>query len=182
MNFLSKLTTPLRRAEKNFHRARAAELRADFSKAKSYFQTAAQAYDDHFTEKGEDKARPSQLVMAGITYVRIGRNEDALRVLNTCMALKEIPDAYLHAGYAAAKLGETTKAIDYWARYPKWYEQRIMHAVLKEQIQLLRESETPDLQSACEAIAAAFRKQDKKNESQKRFKRGNQEYPPNRGY
>lgn len=182
MNFLSKLVSPLRRAEKNFHRARAAELRAAFAKAEEYFQAAATAYDEHFADKGEHTARPSQLVMAGISYVRIGRNNDALRTLEACIRMKEIPDAFLHAGYAAAKMNDLPKTVNFWSSYPTWYEQRIMHDALNQQLNQLRTDDTPDMQAACAAVAQAYREQDKENENRKRFKRGKQDYPPNRGY
>lgn len=182
MNFFSKLVAPYRRGEKNFERGRSAELRGDFAKAEEYFGIAADAFDEHFGSKGESGARPSHLVMAGICYVRIGRNEDALQMFDRCVSLKEIPDAFLHAGYAAAKMGDAQKAMEYWKRYPAWYEQRIMHDVLTEQLSSLEQAEAVDLEGACEAIAQAVRQQDKYNENQKRMKRGNQDYPPNRGY
>ncbi len=57
--------------------------------------------------------------MAGISYTRLGRNEEALTVLDACIAQKEIPDAFLHAGYAAAQLGQLGEAVKYWANYPE---------------------------------------------------------------
>lgn len=182
MNIFSSLVAAYRRGEKNFDRARSAELRRDFAKAEVYFQEAASAYDEHFRKQGESGTRPVHLVKAGISYVRIGRNEDGIRVLDICLSMKDIPDAALHAGYAAAKLGRKDEAARYWSRYPAWYEQRIMHDTLGPILHSLQTEDKPDLQGACEAIAAAVRKQDTYNETQKRMKRGNQEYPPNRGY
>ncbi len=48
MSFFSKLTPPHRVGEKNFERARAAETRKDFEKARQYFEAAAQGFDEHF--------------------------------------------------------------------------------------------------------------------------------------
>lgn len=182
MNLFSKLVTPIRKAKRNFERARKAEQRADYAKAEAYFTTAAQAYDEHFSKHGEQAARPSQLIMAGICYVRTGRNEDALDILDTCLAKKDIPDAFLHAGYAAAKVGDKGKAMGYWSRYPAWYEQRIVHSALKETLHRLKDDDGFDLQAACESVAKAIRTQDKENENRKRLKRGKQTYPPNKGY
>ena len=119
--------------------------------------------------------------MAGICYTRLGRNEDALTVLNACIAAKEIPDAFLHAGYAAAKLGQVDKAVDYWSRYPQWVEQRIIADTLRKQGALLR-GPAPDLQAACEAVATAVQRQDKANARTKMSTPERKPVPPNRGY
>ena len=184
MSFFSKLTPSHRKGEKNFERARAAEGRRDFDAAMEYFHDSAKAYDVHFAESEESgKAlRPSHLVMAGICYTRIGRNADALDVLDACLALKEIPDAFLHAGYAAAKLSEADKAVDYWEHYPAWADQRIIATALKEQTALIRTQGEAALQSACEVVAEAVFRQDKENAKSKPFSRGKQKVPAKRGY
>lgn len=185
MSFFSRLIPPSRKAEKNFWRGRDAEMRADFDGARQCFQLAAEAFDEDLSAKATkgDDVRPSHLVMAGICYTRLGRNEDALKVLDQCIALKEIPDAFLHAGYAAAKLGRTDQAADYWSRYPKWIEQPVIHTALKDQLACIRGSDACDLQAACEAVAKAVHRQDKENRKASHFdKRGSHTIPPNRGY
>ncbi|QJB56618.1 hypothetical protein [Pseudodesulfovibrio sp. zrk46] len=184
MSFFSKLTPPSRVGEKNFERARAAEVRRDFGKAREYFEKAAAGFDEHFANlKEKIKApRPSHLVMAGISYVRLGRNEEALSTLDACIGMKEIPDAFLHAGFAAAKLGQLDKTIDYWSRYPKWSEERLIGNVLKEQVALLRNADAPDLQAACEAVVEEAHKQDKKNTRDRLRERGKRDGPKNKGY
>ncbi|QGY38969.1 tetratricopeptide repeat protein [Pseudodesulfovibrio cashew] len=183
MSFFSRLVPPSRKGENNFKRARAAELRRDFDKAQAYFSAAAGAFDDHFARlKDKGKApRASHLAMAGICYTKLGRNEDAITILEQCLAIKDVPDAYLHAGYAAAKLGDADRAVDYWDRYPQWAEQRIVAKALKEQVQALRE-EKISLQAACEAVAHAVHQQDKHNAGVRLMRRGKKEYPPHRGY
>lgn len=184
MSFFSKLTSPSRKGEKNFERARAAEGRRDFGKAQNYFQTAAEAFDDHLADcRGKRKpARPSHLVMAGICYTRLGRNEDALDVLGECLAQKQIPDGYIHAGYAAAKLGQAEKAIAYWEDYPAWADQKIIADALKEQIAAVKAQGEAALQPACETIAEAVFRQDKANAKAKTFSHDNKTIPPKRGY
>lgn len=183
MSFFSTLTPPSRKGEKNFERARAAEGRGSYDQARDFFEIAATAFDAHFAQniKKGSRNRPSHLVMAGICYTRLGRNEDALTVLNACIAAKEIPDAFLHAGYAAAKLGQVDKAVDYWSRYPQWVEQRIIADTLRKQGALLR-GPAPDLQAACEAVATAVQRQDKANARTKMSTPERKPVPPNRGY
>lgn len=184
MSFFSKLTSPSRKGEKNFERGRAAEGRRDFDKAQGYFQTAAEAFDAHLTEcrdKGKP-VRPSHLVMAGMCYTRLGRDQDALDVLGECLAQKQIPDGYLHAGYAAAKLGQADKAIAYWEAYPAWAEQKIVADALKEQVATVKAHGEAALQPACEAIAEAVFRQDKANTRAKAFSHDNKTVPPKRGY
>lgn len=184
MSFFSKLVAPYRKGEKNFERARAAELRKDFDQAENYFEAAAKGFDEHLAEKEDagQEARPSHLVMAGICYTRLGRNEDALRVLDACIERKDIPDAFLHAGYAAAKLEQIDLAIDYWSRYPAWAEQPYIANALKEQVKAIRNHDAPDLQAACETVAQAVHRQDKANAKAKSMTRGKQIVPRNRGY
>jgi len=184
MSFFSKLTPPHRVGEKNFERARAAEVRKDFGKARQYFEAAAQGFDEHFAanNKSGEKQRPSHLVMAGICYTRLGRNEDALAVLDVCIAQKEIPDAFLHAGYAAAQLSQVNKAVDYWSQYPDWSEERYISKELKAQVEELRNSAEPNLLAASEAVVHASHRQDKKNASDRLSARGKKTGPRNRGY
>jgi len=184
MSIFSRLVAPYRKGEKNFERARAAELRRDFDTAKAYFQTAAEAFDLHRAKKQEkgQEVRLSHLVMAGICYTRLGRNEDGLSALDASIALKNVPDAFIHAGYAAAKLGHANKAMDYWSRYPNWADQRIIARALKEQIKTLQKEKTPDLQAICEAVAEAIFRQDKENAKLKTRARGKKMVPVNRGY
>lgn len=172
MSFFSGLVKPYRRGEKNFERGRAAEARGDYAKAEAYFQEGAAAFDEHLAAKRDkgEAARPSHLVMAGICYTRIGRFEDALNTLDGCLAEKEIPDAFLHAGYAAAKLNRSDRAAGYWSDYPAWAGQRIIQTVLKEQVSLLRANDAPDLGAACEAVAVAVHEQDKLNSRDRTFR------------
>ena len=165
MSFLSRLVKPYRRGEKNFERGRAAERRGDFAKAEEYFRAGAAAFDEHLADKqgrGEI-ARPSHLVMAGICYTRVARFEDGLRVLDACLAEKDIPDAFLNAGYAAARLGRTERAVGYWMDYPAWAGQRIIQTTLREQVRLLRSDAVPDLGAACRAVDQAVLEQDHNN-------------------
>nr|WP_321512922.1 hypothetical protein [uncultured Pseudodesulfovibrio sp.] len=185
MSFFSHLVQPYRKGEKNFERGRAAELRRDFKKAEDYFTIAAQAFDEHFTKKaaaGKD-TRTSHLVMAGICYTRIGRFEDGLRILEQCIETKDIPDAFLHAGYAAAKLGLAEKAVSHWKSFPDWAGQRVIANALKEQVKAIRSSEKPDLQGACEAVAKAVQEQDKVNQNDRKFRdRGQRDREHRQGY
>lgn len=184
MSFFSKLIAPYRKGERNFERGRAAEFRKDFNAAKDYFLTGAEAFDEHITkkEKQGQEVSPSHLVMAGICYTRIGRNEDALRVLDECIERKDIPDAYLHAGYAAAKLGFADKAANYWGNYPSWADQRIIANALKDMLRTLKSQQTPDLQTACETLAQAIAKQDLENSRNKKFTPYKPTDPPKRSY
>jgi len=184
MSFFSKLVKPYRRGERNLERGRAAELRRDFEAAEQYFRTAAEAFDEHFADKRKrgEEIRASHLVMAGICYTRIGRYEDALRVLDACIELKHIPDAYLHAGYSAAKLGDAERAVKYWKEYPSWVDQRIIETALVEQVKAIRSQESPDLQAACEAVAEAVFKQDHQNEVIRSRQPYKPVWPPRRGY
>ena len=184
MNFLSKLVAPYRKGEKNCERGRAAEARRDISAAKAYFETGAEAFDVHFAKQkkaGKDVRTP-HLVRAGICYTRLGRNDDALRVLDKALERKEIPDAFLHAGYAAAKQGKADKAVDYWSHYPNWADQRIISNALTKQVTALREQESPDLQTACEAVVEAVFQQEKQNASARLSARGKKTVPARRGY
>ncbi|WP_243545199.1 hypothetical protein [Pseudodesulfovibrio tunisiensis] len=181
MGFLDRLISPARKAEHAFERARDAEMRGDFAKAEEQFSTASRAFDEHLAEAGAD-AKPSRLVMAGISYVRMGRDRDALNTLQRCLSLKDIPDAFAHAGYAAAKLGLAREAAAFWEAYPKWAEQPVTAQALREQAELIRESESPDLQACCEAVAKAMHQQDRRNRQSRPFRRGRQRVPRNRGY
>ncbi len=183
MSFFSKLVAPYRKGEKNFERARAAELRGDFGSAETYFQTGADAFDTHFAKlRNSDKtARPSHLVMAGICYTRLGRNRDALAALDKALGVKDIPDAFLHAGYAAAKLGDTASAADYWSRYPDWADQPILSGVLKEQATALKQG-TSDPTTSCQAVAKGVLRQDRENAKRKITARGSKEVPARKGY
>lgn len=174
MSFFSKLVKPYRKGEKNFDRGRAAEFRKDFEKAMEYFKEGAVGFDEHLADlqsKGKEP-RPSHLAMAGVCYTRLGRYDDALRVLDECIDLKDIPDAFLHAGFAAAKLGQADRAVGYWKEYPSWADQRILANVLKEQIKAISKSETPDLDSACDAIIRGVYEQDQYNRKDRNFRSG----------
>jgi len=183
MTFLSNLIPPSRRGEKNVERGRAAELRGDFTAAEGYFRTAADAFDAHLARQRERNAavRTAHLVLAGIAYVRIGRNADALAALDAALETGPIPDAYLHAGYAAAKIGDTDRAAAYWAAYPDWADQRSVARTVHEQAAALRR-ETTDAQSACEAVARAVLDQERENARRRLMSRGRKEVPRNRGY
>jgi len=184
MSFFSKLIAPYRKGERNFERGRAAELRRDFKAAEKYFRVAANAFNEHIAKKkkGGHEVRPSHLVMAGICYARIGRYKNSLRALDECIERKDIPDAFLHAGYAAAKLGDAGRTVGYWTAYPSWADQRIIANVLKEQIKSIRSQETPDLQVACEAVAQAILSQDHENIKTKSFTPYKPTNPPKRRY
>lgn len=178
MSFFSKFVAPYRKGEKNFERGRAAELRGDFGKAEEYFRVGAEGFDAHFAKGGVSK--PSHLVMAGICYTRIGRNEDALDVLDRAMGAKDIPDAFLHAGYAAARLGDRDAAVRYWSGYPAWADQRFIAETLKEQIAALQGGS--DVEAVCEAVAKAVHRQDRENAKKKHMTHDNQKIAPKRGY
>lgn len=169
MSFFSKLIRPETKGGKNFERGRAAEARGDFGKAETYFGEGAAGYDEYFGKKPGDEARPSHLVMAGVCYTRVGRYEDALRVLSECVERKEIPDAFLNAGYASAKMGQADEAARYWSLYPSWAGQREVESALKKQIKLIRAGGA-DLGAACEAVAVAVYKQDKINARDRNFR------------
>lgn len=183
MSFFSKFTKPYKKGEMNFERARDAEAAKRFPKAEEYFIKSAEGFDAHFAAKDAagDEIHTPHLVMAGIAYTRLGRNQDALRVLDAALARKEIPDAFLNAGYAAAKLGDADLARNYWSRYPAWADQRIIANALKEQLSLLA-AEAPDLVACCEAIAKAVLAQDIENDRVKRRMDYKKVFPPNRGY
>ena len=174
MSFFSKLVKPYRKGEKNFDRARAAEFRRDFEKARGYFTEAATAFDEHLADKrakGED-IRPSHLAMAGLCYTRLGRYDDALSTLDECMGRKDIPDAFLYAGFAAAKLGQADRAVGYWKDYPTWADQRILANVLREQIEAISRADAPDLDAACDALIQGVYEQDQYNRKDRNFRRG----------
>lgn len=183
MSLFSRFVSPSRKGARNFERARRAELRRDFDKAREYFRTAAEAFDAHFaTAKAQGKPLfPSHLVMAGICYTRLGRNEDALRVLDDCMAQKEIPDAFLHAGFAAAKMNDGTRAANYWSRYPKWAAQPHVADALSTVVAAIRHDGI-DLQEACETVVRAAHRQDKANAKGGLTASHNKPVPKNRGY
>lgn len=169
MSLFSSFVKPYRKGEKNFERARAAEVRKQYDKAEAYFTDAAQAFDAHFAAKQEQgsKLSTSHLVMAGISYNRIGRHEDALRVLDQALGRKEIPDALVNAGYAAAKLGQPERATRYWSSYPDWAGQRYIATALKEVVDNLSQDK-PDLDRACLIVAEAVARQDNFNEKDRR--------------
>lgn len=168
MTFFSKLVRPETKGKKNFERGRAAEARGDFAKAETYFGEGAAAYDAYFAGK-PDEVRPSHLAMSGVCYTRTGRYEDALRVLAECVERKEIPDAFLNAGYAAARLGRANEAARYWALYPSWAGQRAVESALNAQVRLIRAGGA-DLGAACEAVARAVFEQDKVNARDRNFR------------
>ena len=182
MSFLSKFIPPARRGEKCVERGRAAELRGDFAAAEAHFRDGAEAFDAHLTSRGQRgrDVRPSHRVLAGIAYTRTGRNQDALAVLGPVLKSGDIPDAYLHAGYAAAKLGDGERAAGYWAAYPDWAEERLLGRVLREQAAALRLGGDP--QAACEAVARAVLAQDRENARRRPMSRGRKQVPSNRGY
>lgn len=176
MSFFSKLVKPYRKGEKNFDRARAAEFRRDFEKAREYFKESATAFDEHLADKrarGED-IRPSHMAMAGLCYTRLGRYEDALQTLDECIGRKDIPDAFLYAGFAAARLGQAEQAVGYWKDYPTWADQRILANVLKEQITAISKVNGPDLEAACEAIMQGVYEQDQYNRKDRNFRSGDE--------
>ncbi|NDV20332.1 hypothetical protein GO013_13025 [Pseudodesulfovibrio sp. JC047] len=185
MAFFDRFVQPYRIGEKNFERGRTAEFRRDETKAAAYFATAATAFDDHLRKKtaAHKDVRPSHLVMAGICYARTGRFEDALHTLETCLEAKDIPDAFLHAGYAAAKLGKTKTAIAHWTHYPDWAGQRIISTALKTILRTIQSADEPDLQFACEAVANAIRAQDAYNRVDRNFRdRGQRDREHRQGY
>ncbi|MEF2230859.1 MAG: hypothetical protein V3571_08020, partial [Pseudodesulfovibrio sp.] len=114
-------------------------------------------------------------------YTRIGRDREALDTLDQALATGPIPDAYLHAGYAAAKLGDTGRAAGYWAAYPDWADQALAARTLREQAAALRLGTTGP-QQACEAVARAVLDQERENARRRLRSRGRKEIPRNRGY
>jgi tetratricopeptide (TPR) repeat protein len=194
MRFFSSLTlpwnNPQRTGQRSFERGRAAELRGDFAAAEAYFRQGAQAYDAHLAhaEQAGREVRPSDLTRAGICYVRVGRDDDGLRVLEQALARKDIPDAFLHAGYAAARLGDRDGAARHWSRYPDWAGQPIIAAELRERLrELARGADLgsepgADLDAACEAVARAVLRQDRENARARPSIRHSRPVPPHRGY
>lgn len=182
MGFLSRFISSARTGERNFERGRAAEQRGDFSAAQGYFLKGAEAYDVHLADqmRAGRTVRPSHHVKAGICYVRIGRDRDALRVLDLALAQRTIPDAYLHAGYAAAQLGDREKAREYWSRYPDWAGQIHISRELKAQTAALGHG--ADLDDSCTAVARAMLAQDKANAKARPTLRLSRPVPPHRGY
>lgn len=184
MSIFSRLITPARKARKRFDRARRDETVGRFFQAREQFEIVAEAYDEHFAElrEKEKDARPSDLVKAGMAYARLGRNEDALAVLDECIRQKDdIPDAYLHAGYAAARLGDRDRAVGYWSDYPEWIERREIHAAISDQLRQLR-GPSPNLDAACSAIIEAFYRQDRDNKIQSGTRNNDNSIRRKRGY
>jgi len=183
MSFFSRFVQHSVKGQKNFERARSAEEREEYAKAKDFFEQSVEAYD-HYLAQQRDKGKqpfPSHLVMAGIGYVRLGRNEDALTVLDECIRRKEIPDAYLHAGYAAAKLGRKDDAMTYWQSYPAWVEQPVIHDALRSVLEALRHDQS-SLDDACHVVAQAIHRQDKDNAKLRKGTPDQRIIPANRGY
>jgi tetratricopeptide (TPR) repeat protein len=159
MGFLDRLVPLDAKGEKNFERAMRAELRRDFDKAESYFTACADALQELVEKKQKKRSQPlvRHLVMAGIACVRIGRNEQALDLLDQAIAMRDdVPDAWLHAGYACAKLGRAEQAAHYWQSYPQWSEDRIVAEALADTLLQWQSSGGADLDAACEAIARAY--------------------------
>ncbi|MFH1914753.1 MAG: hypothetical protein ABIK45_10820 [Pseudomonadota bacterium] len=189
MGFFSNLMTPWRNprrtGQRNFERGRAAELRGDFAVAEACFRRGALAYDEHFAtlDRTGREARPSDLTMAGICHVRVGRNEDGLRLLRHALAARDIPDAWLHAGYAAARLGDRESATELWSNYPDWAGQPVIAKTLKALVRDIGDdADSGDLGAACEAIAKAVLAQDRENARARPFIRHSRPVPPHRGY
>lgn len=182
MSFLSRFIPASRKGLRNFERGRAAEQRGEIAAAKAYFLQGALDYDRHLESRYNAglSAHPSHLVRAGVCYVRIGRNSDALRVLEQALGIKAIPDAFLHAGYAAAKLGDRGGAIRFWSGYPAWAGQTLIARTLKLQVAALAAG--ADIDAACRAVAAAVRGQDRENARARPGIRHSRPVPPHRGY
>ncbi|MUM77851.1 hypothetical protein GKC30_09410 [Pseudodesulfovibrio sp. F-1] len=186
MGFFSNLTLPWRNPGRigrtNFERGRRAELRGEFAMAEACFRQGAQAYDDHLVALARSgrEPLPSALTMAGICHVRIGRNENGLRLLRRALKARDIPDAWLHAGYAAAKLGDREGAADLWSRYPPWADQPVIAKTLKALVEDIRNGATLD--TACESVAKAVLAQDRENARKRPFLRHSRPVPPHRGY
>lgn len=158
MGFFDKLVPPSSKGEKNFDRAMRAELRRDFTKAEEYFTACADNFAEHFSTKEDKGGRilVRHLVMGGIACTRIGRNEQAVEWLEKSIAMRDdVPDAWLHAGYAWAKMNDAEKAVHYWSNYPQWSEERIVSSALNEIIPTLK-TDAPDLPDACERVVQAF--------------------------
>jgi tetratricopeptide (TPR) repeat protein len=182
MSFFSRFIPASRRGQRNFERGRAAEQRGDIAAAKAHFHQGALDYDSHLEarEKARRPVHPSHLVRAGICYVRIGRDSDALRVFERALTVKEIPDAFLHAGYAAAKLGDREAAVRFWSEYPAWAGQAVIARTLTLQVAAIVAG--ADLDAACRAVATAVRGQDRENAKVRPTIRHSRPVPPHRGY
>lgn len=182
MSLFSRFIPASRRGQRNFERGRAAEQRGDIAAAQAFFRQGALDYDTHLEAREQTRrpVHPSHLVRAGICYVRIGRDSDALRVLGQALAVKEIPDAFLHAGYAAAKLGDRQGAVRFWSGYPAWAGQTVVARALKLQVAAIAAG--ADLEEACRAVAAAVRSQDRENTKARSTLRHSRPVPPHRGY
>ncbi len=158
MGFFDKLVPLSSKGERNYDRGMRAELRRDFAKAEEYFTAGADNFRNHMTIKNKKGQEPlvRHLVMGGICCTRVGRYQEALDMLDRALARRDdVPDAWLHAGYAAAKLGDREKAVKFWSKYPDWSEERIVAEALKQAVRTLRGSEDADLQSVCAAVAEA---------------------------
>lgn len=159
MGFLDRLAPLDARGEKNFERAMRAELRRDFHEAESRFTACADALLELVEKKRKKGSQPlvRHLVMAGIACVRIGRDEQALALLEQAISMRDdVPDAWLHAGYACAKLGKSEQAARYWQSYPQWSEDRIVAKALSDILLQWQDPVEPDLDAACESITQAY--------------------------
>lgn len=174
MGFFDRFVPLSAKGEKNFSRAMAAELRRDFGKAERYFTNCADALSALLEEKKGKKAEPlvRHLIMAGIACVRIGRNENAIQFLEQALERRDdIPDAWLHAGYAYAKEGQREQAVRCWKTYPDWSDDRIVGQAIKELLRELGHGEDADLDGACESVAKAYFSQMRYNSSLPQAKR-----------
>ncbi|MBG0788894.1 MAG: hypothetical protein H0S80_00175 [Desulfovibrionaceae bacterium] len=177
MSFFEKLVKPYRKGEKNFDRARDAESRRNFDKARECYLASAAAFDEHLADKraGGEEIRPSHLAMAGLAYTRLGRYEDALAILDECLERTDIPDAFLYAGFAAVRLGQFDKALEYWKNYPTWADQRILANMLREQIGALKAA-PPDGDAICDAVIQGVYEQSQYNRIHKHRMVNNDKY------
>lgn len=157
LDFLKNLTPLVRRAAGAFDRARRAERNGNYEKARESYRKASDLY-----RQAQDQGSAPVLrdrLKAGISCVRSGRNEEGLEWLGPVIESgRYASEARLHAGSAHAKLGDAEAAAAHWEAYPADPVQGIIGNALKEQVRNLRSGASP--QEACEAVAAAWNRQD----------------------
>ncbi|WP_018123661.1 hypothetical protein [Desulfovibrio oxyclinae] len=160
LDFLKDLTPLVRRAAGAFDRARRAERNGSYAKAQENYRKASVLYRQAL-EQGSSPVLRDRL-KAGISCVRCGKTEEALEWLAPVIESGRYEsEARLHAGYAHAKLDDAEAAAMHWEAYPADPIQAIIGNALKEQARKLRSGGSP--QEACEAVAAAWNRQDQQD-------------------
>lgn len=160
MGFLDKLVPASKRGEKNMERARRAEVRGDKAKTREYYEKVAQAFDEHFAKTPDPMT--GHMAMAGIAYARLGRNQEAVQLLEKALEQRScIPDAVVHAGFAYLAMDDPQSAIRVWKQFPKEAEQSVMARALKDMITQLESANSADFDAIMQEVARAWHSQAK---------------------